>query len=151
MSGFAFLLAPGAGAPSTHPPLQDFARLLAPFGAVQTFDYPYALAGRKRPDPLPRLIAAHREALDGLGGGRRVVLAGKSMGGRVGCHVALETPVAGPARAAVGTLSAAVSSSAVQSGRVIEGSPAPPAPRRRPRTAACDCPRSGRFRDLCRR
>jgi predicted alpha/beta-hydrolase family hydrolase len=92
----AFLLAPGAGAPCSHPRMQDFARLLAPLGSVLAFDYPYMIAGRKRPDPLPRLIAAHRAALDDLAGAAKaLVLAGKSMGGRVGCHVALEARVAG--------------------------------------------------------
>jgi predicted alpha/beta-hydrolase family hydrolase len=93
----AFLLAPGAGAPCSHPRMQDFTRLLAPLGRVHAFDYPYMIAGRKRPDPLPRLVAAHRAALDELAGdgARTLVLAGKSMGGRVGCHVALEARVAG--------------------------------------------------------
>jgi predicted alpha/beta-hydrolase family hydrolase len=94
MSGVAFLLAPGAGAPSSHARMQDFAALLAPLGSVTTFDYAYQLGGRKRPDPLPQLIARHRAALAGLDG-KKVVLAGKSMGGRIGCHVALEEPVAG--------------------------------------------------------
>ena len=77
--------------------MQDFSRLLAPLGAVRAFDYPYMLAGRKRPDPLPQLIAAHRAALLRLAGetGEPIVLAGKSMGGRVGCHLALQEPVAG--------------------------------------------------------
>jgi predicted alpha/beta-hydrolase family hydrolase len=97
MAEFAFLLAPGAGAPSTHARMQDFSHGLASLGTVAAFDYPYVLAGRKRPDPLPKLIAAHRDALqrvrkDSTG---QIVLAGKSMGGRVGCHLALEEPVAG--------------------------------------------------------
>ena len=77
--------------------MQDFERLLEPIGSVTTFDYPYQLAGRKRPDPLPKLIEAHRAALADLAGPKTnsVVLAGKSMGGRVGCYVALEEPVAG--------------------------------------------------------
>jgi len=93
----AFLLAPGAGAPSSHPRMQTFARLLASIGPVESFDYPYAIEGKGRqPDPLPKLIAAHRAALASL---RKrhdgpIVLAGKSMGGRVGCHVALVEPVA---------------------------------------------------------
>jgi uncharacterized protein len=94
--GPAFLLAPGAGAPSSHPRMRTFARMLGTIGLVQPFDYPYALEGRSRPDPLPKLIVAHRAALaqlrvkhDGP-----IVLAGKSMGGRVGCHVALVDPVA---------------------------------------------------------
>ena len=86
----AFLLAPGAGAPSTHPRMQSFARLLGKLGSVHPFDYPYMLEGRKSPDRLPRLVAAHRAALDALRSSHRgpIVLVGKSMGGRVGCHVA---------------------------------------------------------------
>ena len=93
---YSFLLAPGAGAPSSHPRMQQFSTLLAAIGSVATFDYAYMLAGRKRPDPLPQLIAAHRAALAGLSGKSEasVVLAGKSMGSRVGCHLALEAPVA---------------------------------------------------------
>jgi uncharacterized protein len=95
ISGPAFLLAPGAGAPSSHPRMQTFARLLKSIGPVEPFDYPYALEGRRRPDPLPRLIAAHRAALAALSArhGGPIVLAGKSMGGRVGCHVALADKV----------------------------------------------------------
>ena len=93
--GVAFLLAPGAGAPSSHPRMRTFARLLGSIGRVEPFDYPYAIEGRGRPDPLPKLIAAHRAALAALRESHdgRVVLAGKSMGGRVGCHVALVEPV----------------------------------------------------------
>jgi uncharacterized protein len=93
----AFLLAPGAGASSSHPRMRTFARLLASNGSVTTFDYPYAKEGRKTPDPLPKLIAAHKAAVLALRETHRgpVVLVGKSMGGRVGCHVALETPVEG--------------------------------------------------------
>ena len=89
--GPAFLFAPGAGAPSSHPRMQTFAQLLGTIGSVQPFDYPYALEGRNRPDPLPKLIAAHRAALAALRARHKgpIVLAGKSMGGRVGCHVAL--------------------------------------------------------------
>jgi uncharacterized protein len=91
----AFLLAPGAGAPSSHPRMRAFAQMLRTIGSVQPFDYAYALEGRKRPDPLPKLIAAHRGALAALRAGHDgpIVLAGKSMGGRVGCHVALVDPV----------------------------------------------------------
>jgi uncharacterized protein len=95
-SGVAFLLAPGAGAPSSHPRMRTFARLLGSLGRVEPFDYPYMIEGRGRPDPLPKLIAAHRAALASLREKHDgpIVLAGKSMGGRVGCHVALVEPVA---------------------------------------------------------
>jgi uncharacterized protein len=93
----AFLLAPGAGAPSAHPRMKSFARLLEPLGSVHPFDYAYALAGRKSPDRLPKLIETHRAALDALRQKHDgpIVLVGKSMGGRVGCHVALVEDVAG--------------------------------------------------------
>src|ERR1700730_11908870 len=95
MPGSAFLLAPGAGAPSSHPRMRTFGRLLATIGPVELFDSPYALAGRKRPDPLPKLIEAHRAALAALRAKHDgpIVLAGRSMGGRVGCHVAFVDPV----------------------------------------------------------
>jgi len=71
---------------------------LEKIGDVETFDYPYMRQNRKRPDALPQLIAAHRQALTEA---RRkhssavTILIGKSMGGRVGCHVALEEKVDG--------------------------------------------------------
>lgn len=76
--------------------MQTFARLLEPLGTVRTFDYAYMREGRKRPDPLPRLIDTHRAALDALRDAHDgpIVLVGKSMGGRVGCHVALDEKVA---------------------------------------------------------
>src|SRR5690242_19766131 len=72
-----------------------WAERLAALGDVVRFDYPYMRAGRRSPDRLPVLVAAHREALAAARAGRRgpVVLAGKSMGSRVGCHVALEERV----------------------------------------------------------
>lgn len=92
----AFLFAPGAGASSQHPWMRHWAGLLGQLGAVGTLDYPYMLAGHGRPDPLPKLIAAHRAALGRWQGEQTgpVVLIGKSMGSRVGCHLSLETPVA---------------------------------------------------------
>jgi predicted alpha/beta-hydrolase family hydrolase len=91
------LLAPGAGAPSTSDWMERWAARLAAHGEVVRFDYPYANAGRRSPDPLPVLVGAHRAALAGARAHHpgRAVLVGKSMGGRVGCHVALEEPVAG--------------------------------------------------------
>ncbi len=89
-----FLLAHGAGAASASAWMQAWARRLATLGEVEVFDYPYMLAGRRTPDKQPALIAAHREALAAArarhGGGRRFVLAGKSMGSRVGCHLAVQ-------------------------------------------------------------
>ncbi|MGI8890397.1 MAG: alpha/beta hydrolase family protein [Chthoniobacterales bacterium] len=93
------LFAPGAGAPSAHPWMRRWSRFLEEIGDVEMLDYPYMLEGRKRPDRLPQLISAHRKALGDACAGRRAseatFLIGKSMGGRVGCHVALEESVNG--------------------------------------------------------
>ncbi len=58
-----FLFAPGAGAPSTHPWMQKWKQNLEGIGEIILFDYDYMREGRRRPDPLPQLIAAHRSAL----------------------------------------------------------------------------------------
>jgi uncharacterized protein len=93
----SFLLAHGAGAPSSSAWMAAWRDRLAKLGAVRAFDYPYMRAGRKTPDRLPALIAAHRAALAQARATAKgpVFLVGKSMGGRVGCHVALEESVAG--------------------------------------------------------
>jgi len=86
-----FLFAPGAGAPSSSPWMRSWAERLSTLGAVIGFDYPYQIQGRKSPDRPPVLITAHRKALQEARA--RVpgpyVLVGKSMGSRIGCHVAL--------------------------------------------------------------
>jgi uncharacterized protein len=92
------LFAPGAGAPSSHPWMQNWKRRLSAIGDVETLDYAYMRDSRKRPDPLPKLIAAHREALNDARKqhpAESTILIGKSMGGRVGCHVSLEEKVDG--------------------------------------------------------
>jgi len=92
-----FLFAPGAGAPSSHPWMQRWKSRLGEIGDVETFDYDYMREGRKRPDRLPQLIATHRAALAEVRAKTSgpIILIGKSMGGRIGCHVALEEKVNG--------------------------------------------------------
>lgn len=78
--------------------MERWAARLGELGEVVRFDYPYQREGRRSPDRLPVLVAAHRAALIEARGHysrRPVFLIGKSMGGRVGCHLALEEPVAG--------------------------------------------------------
>jgi len=78
--------------------MQNWKRRLCEIGDVETLDYAYIREGRKRPDPLPKLIAAHREALSDARKrhpAESTILIGKSMGGRVGCHLSLEEKVDG--------------------------------------------------------
>ncbi len=91
-AGTGVLLAHGAGAGQDHPFLTTIRDGLAAAGyPVLTFDYPYREAGRRRPDRPEVLIAAHRAAAARLRSYcDRIVLAGKSMGGRIGSHLAAE-------------------------------------------------------------
>ena len=77
--------------------MQRWRQRLLTIGDVVILDYRYMRENRKRPDPLPVLIAAHRQALSEARTQRDtpIILIGKSMGGRVGCHVALEEQVDG--------------------------------------------------------
>ncbi|HME89613.1 MAG TPA: alpha/beta family hydrolase [Chthoniobacterales bacterium] len=92
-----FLFAPGAGAPSSHRWMQRWRKRLVEIGDVVTFDYDYMLKGRRRPDFLPQLIATHKRALEAVRTKTSgpIILIGKSMGGRIGCHVTLEEKVNG--------------------------------------------------------
>lgn len=73
-----------------HPFLVAVAEGLAAQGfAVLRFDFPYRTAGRKVPDRWPVLQAAMRDAV-ALAGPGPIVLAGKSMGGRVATTLADE-------------------------------------------------------------
>jgi predicted alpha/beta-hydrolase family hydrolase len=86
------LFAPGAGASSASRWMTAWAERLGAFGVVVPLDYPYMKAGKKMPDRLPVLIDAHRAALVEAqrthGADRALVFAGKSMGSRVGLHLA---------------------------------------------------------------
>jgi predicted alpha/beta-hydrolase family hydrolase len=78
--------------------MQNWKHRLSEIADVEALDYAYMREGRKRPDPLPKLIAAHREALHDARKrhpSKATILIGKSMGGRVGCHLSLEEKVDG--------------------------------------------------------
>lgn len=79
------LLAHGAGAGQDHPFMVALRDALHLRGfPVMTFNYAHVEAGRRAPDRAPQLLAVHRAAADRLAGYcDRVILAGKSMGGRI--------------------------------------------------------------------
>ncbi len=125
-----FFFAPGAGAPSSHPWMQRWKKRLEEIGEVAVFDYDYQREGRKRPDQLPQLIAAHRAAFAAARASwprdTPIFLIGKSMGGRIGCHLALELEGRAPARPAgreeaPGTLAASRSSALQESLPLVRG------------------------------
>jgi len=83
------LLAHGAGAGQDHRWMVAAREGLASRGLfVMSFNYRYAEAGKRAPDRLPMLLTVHRAAADALAEEcDSVVIAGKSMGGRVGSHL----------------------------------------------------------------
>jgi predicted alpha/beta-hydrolase family hydrolase len=98
--GKTIVLAHGAGAPMDSPFLEHFARALArrDFRVVR-FEFPYMNArreGRRRPpDRQPVLLDAWREVISELGGAERLVIGGKSLGGRMASLVADEVGARG--------------------------------------------------------
>lgn len=85
------VLAHGAGAGQGHPFMAGMRQRLAATFAVTTFDYPYVAEGRRAPDRIEVLLDCHRAVIAAVGADR-LVLGGKSMGGRMASH--LETPEA---------------------------------------------------------
>ncbi len=98
------LFAHGAGAGMEHPFMQRTAVGLAERGLhVVRFEFPYMQAARTgkpgrsagRPDSPAVLMATWKSVVEDFGGGARVVLAGKSMGGRIASMVADEVAARG--------------------------------------------------------
>jgi predicted alpha/beta-hydrolase family hydrolase len=98
------VLAHGAGAGMRHPFLEGLAGALAERAvATLRYQFPYAEAGRRRPDPRPLLLATVRAAV--AAGAERapdlpLLAGGKSMGGRMTSLAAAGAPLA-PARGLV--------------------------------------------------
>lgn len=95
------VLAHGAGAPMDSPFMNVVAAGLGAAGLrVARFEFPYMrrrreTGERRAPDREPALRAAWKEAVEELGGGERLVIGGKSMGGRMASLVADEMKVRG--------------------------------------------------------
>ena len=90
------LLAHGAGAPMTSPFMEAFARRLPDLGiGVARFEFAYMAArrhaGARRPPPRAEtLICEYLTVVDRIPAGSKLVIGGKSMGGRVASLVADE-------------------------------------------------------------
>lgn len=95
------VLAHGAGAPMDSSFMEEFARGLASEAIrVARFEFPYMRARREggkggAPDREPVLRDSWKRAIGELGGGPRLVIGGKSMGGRIASLVADEAGARG--------------------------------------------------------
>ena len=94
------VLAHSAGAPMDHPFMLAAAEHFAAAGVqVVRFEFPYMHArrsgGRRGPDRMPVLQASYRAVVAQLGDATRIVVGGRSMGGRVASMLADELGVAG--------------------------------------------------------
>ena len=95
------LLAHGAGAPMDSPYMNRIAAALAAGGTrVVRFEFPYMAARRETgrrgaPDREPVLRARWKEAVERFGGGARVAVGGKSLGGRIASMIADEVGARG--------------------------------------------------------
>jgi predicted alpha/beta-hydrolase family hydrolase len=93
---FTYVFAHGAGSPMKTPFMSTIARGLAAHGIhVVRFEFPYMAAGRRRPDPQNVLLHSWREVASRLGDPQRLIIGGKSLGGRMASMVADELRVAG--------------------------------------------------------
>lgn len=92
--GLLFVMAHGAGAGQSSPWMVRYARGLSERGLdVVTFNFPYMEAGRRAPDRALVLEDAVRRVIVSAAAHRhvqatRLVIGGKSMGGRMATHVA---------------------------------------------------------------
>jgi predicted alpha/beta-hydrolase family hydrolase len=88
----AIILGHGAGQGMSSPFMTYFHRELANRGFLSvTFDFEYMEAKRRVPDPQPKLQAWYRSVVDEIAAQyrpARIVIGGKSMGGRVASYIA---------------------------------------------------------------
>jgi uncharacterized protein len=83
----ALLLFPGASSGRDHSTLVAIERAAAPAWATVRADFAYRREGRRAPDRTPKLLATVREEIAAIPA-RRVVVGGRSMGGRMCSMVA---------------------------------------------------------------
>jgi len=95
------VLAHGAGAPMDSPFMETIAKGVGKAGIrVARFEFPYMRRRREighagAPNPGPVLMEFWRDTIEKLGGGERLVIGGKSLGGRIASMIADESRVRG--------------------------------------------------------
>ena len=90
------VLTHGAGGGMRTPFLAEIAKEVATHGVrVVRFEFPYMAAGKKVPDRQSVLLDTWRNVVTELGGGKRLFIGGKSMGGRMASMVADDLRVRG--------------------------------------------------------
>jgi len=95
-AALTLVLAHGAGGPMRSSFMGKVARGVSEGGfRVARFEFPYMRERRRVPDKEPVLRAAWLDVIDALGGGKRLAIGGKSMGGRIASMVADEAGVRG--------------------------------------------------------
>ena len=100
-AAITLVLAHGAGGPMDSPFMETIAEGVAKAGIrVARFEFPYMRRRRETgqggaPNPGPALMQSWRDTIEKLGGGRRLVIGGKSLGGRIASMIADETGVRG--------------------------------------------------------
>jgi len=101
LDGPIFLFAHGAGAPCTHPFMQSTTQALRDRGVcVVRWNFPYMehnfrQRARRPPDRAPLLLATYRAIIECVLSWRpqaRLVIGGKSMGGRMASHLLAAEP-----------------------------------------------------------
>jgi uncharacterized protein len=100
-AALTLVLAHGAGAPMDSPFMDTIAEGVAKGGIrVARFEFPYMRRRRETgkggaPDSGPLLMQAWRDSIEQLGGADRLVIGGKSLGGRIASMIADEAGVRG--------------------------------------------------------
>ncbi len=91
-----YVFAHGAGGLMVSGFMNTIARGIAAKGIrVVRFEFPYMAARRRRPDPQDVLLDSWRSVILELGRPERMIIGGKSLGGRIASIIADETNVAG--------------------------------------------------------
>jgi uncharacterized protein len=100
-AAITLVLAHGAGSPMDSPFMETIAEGIARTGVrVARFEFPYMLRRRETgsggaPDRGPALMQSWRDTISELGDAGRLVIGGKSLGGRIASMIADETGVRG--------------------------------------------------------